>query len=85
MTTSAKLSKESWLRSFMEKVSLKDDGSNFFDWEANLRNAAQADGKLKFLTEPNPLEPGARATPAQRASYEAVSYTHLTLPTNREV
>ena len=70
MTTSATLSKDSWLRSFMEKVSLKDDGSNFVDWEANLRNVAQADGKLKFLTEPNPLEPGARATPAQRASYE---------------
>ena len=69
-STSAPLSKDSWLRSFMEKVCLKDDGSNFVEWEANLRNAAQADGKLKFLTEPNPLEPGARATAAQRASYE---------------
>ena len=49
---------------------LDKDGANFTVWEANLRNSATADGKLKYLTEPMPQEPGARATAAQRASYE---------------
>ena len=59
---SATLDRESWLRSFMDRINqstrLKNDGSNFADWEAALRNAAIADGKLKYLTEPVPAAPG---------------------------
>ena len=54
---SATLARESWLRSFMDHINqttrLKSNGSNFADWEAALRNAAIADGKLKYLVEPN--------------------------------
>ena len=50
--TSAPLPKEAWLRAFMDKVSLKEDGSNFLDWEAGLRNATIADGRLRFLVDP---------------------------------
>ena len=69
----ATLTKESWLRSFMDHINqstrLKNDGSNFADWEASLRNAAIADGKLRFLVEPMPAEPTAR-TGAQRTAYD---------------
>jgi len=54
----------------MERVSLKEDGSNISDWEAQLKNSAEANGKLKFLTEPLPVEPPARATAQIRASYD---------------
>ena len=68
---SATLSRESWLRLFMDKNSLKNDGSNFTDWEAALRNACVADGKLQYLTEPIPTEPGTGArNAAARATYE---------------
>ena len=69
------LNKESWLHNFMDHVSynqnsrLKNDGSNFTDWEAALRNAAVADGKLKYLVEPIPAEPSAR-TGALRTAYD---------------
>ncbi|KAL9230639.1 hypothetical protein vseg_005966 [Gypsophila vaccaria] len=72
---SATLTRESWLRSFMDHVSyhansrLKNDGSNFTDWEAALKNAAVADGKLKYLVEPIPAEPSSR-TGALRNSYD---------------
>ena len=36
---------------------LKSDGSNFGDWEAAVRNAAVADGKLIYLIEPLPPKP----------------------------
>jgi hypothetical protein len=54
----------------MDKVSLKEDGSNFLDWEASLRNAAIADGKLRFLVDPPPAEPSSRATAAVKSSYD---------------
>ncbi|KAL9237135.1 hypothetical protein vseg_011721 [Gypsophila vaccaria] len=63
---SATLTQESWLRSFMDHVSyhsnsrFKNDGSNFTDWEAALKNVAVADGKLKYLIEPIPAEPSSR-------------------------
>ncbi|XP_074302645.1 uncharacterized protein LOC141634317 [Silene latifolia] len=48
---SATLDRESWLKVFMDNMNqftrLKNDGSNFADWEASLRNAATADGKLR--------------------------------------
>ena len=67
---SAPLPREAWLRAFMDKVSLKEDGSNFLDWKAALRNAAIADGKLRYLTDPAPPEPTTRTTAAVRASYD---------------
>jgi len=63
---SATLDRESWLRSFMDHINqstrLKNDGSNFTDLEAALRNAAVADGKLRYLTEPEPPAPGPGAS-----------------------
>ena len=54
----------------MDRVSLKDDGSNFVDWDAQLRSAAISDGKLRYLVDPPPSEPGARATAAARTSFD---------------
>ena len=54
----------------MDKVSLKEDGSNFNDWESILRSAAISDGKLRYLVDPSPPEPGARAAATVRASYD---------------
>jgi len=67
---SAPLSRDSWLRAFMDRVSLRDDGSNFVDWDAQLRSAAISDGKLRYLVDPPPAEPGARATAAARTSFD---------------
>jgi hypothetical protein len=71
---SATLDRESWLRAFMDRLTpstrLKNDGSNFSDWEAALRNAAIADGKLKFLTEPIPAPPGPGAGANQQITYD---------------
>ena len=58
------------LRAFMDKVSLKEDGSNYSDWEALLKSAAIADGKLRYLIDPAPAEPGTRATAAVREAYD---------------
>ncbi|KAL9243930.1 hypothetical protein vseg_017762 [Gypsophila vaccaria] len=72
---SATLTRESWFRSFMDHVSyhdnsrIKNDGTNFTDWEAALKNAAVVDGKLKYLIEPIPAEPSSR-TKALRNSYD---------------
>ena len=44
-----------------QSTRLKNDGSNFADWEAALRNAAIADGKLDYLTKPIPPFPGPNA------------------------
>jgi len=70
---SATLGRESWLRSFMDHMNqstrLKNDGSNFADWEAALRNAAIADGKLKYLTEPIPPNPGPNARANESLAY----------------
>ena len=44
--------------------------SNFNDWDAGLRNAAIADGKLRYLVDPPPPEPTARATTVVRSSYD---------------
>ncbi|KAL9237097.1 hypothetical protein vseg_011685 [Gypsophila vaccaria] len=63
---SATLIRESWLRSFMDHVSynqnsrLKNNGKNITDWEVALRNAAIADGKLKYPFEPIPAKPSSR-------------------------
>ncbi|KAL9247534.1 hypothetical protein vseg_020958 [Gypsophila vaccaria] len=55
--------------SYNQNSRLKNDGSNFTDWEAALRNAAIADDKLKYLVKPIPAEPSSR-TGAQQASYD---------------
>ena len=68
--TIATIPRKSWLRQFMDKCCLKNDGSNFSNWEANLRNAATADGKLRYLTEVPPAEPTARSTAAARTAYD---------------
>ncbi len=69
----ATLTRESWLRSFMDHCNqstrLKNNGSNFADWEASLRNAAIADGKLKYVVEPIPADPGTR-TGIQREAHD---------------
>ena len=65
----APVSKDSWLRSFMDKFSLKEDGSNFADWEMNFRLAIQGDGKERFLTTPVPNSPALNASQNVRNSY----------------
>ncbi|XP_074297608.1 uncharacterized protein LOC141628350 [Silene latifolia] len=60
----------SWLRSFMERFKLEKNCSNFTDWEAQLRLAAEGDDKLKYLTEASPVTPIARSTPAVREAFE---------------
>jgi len=71
---SATLDRESWLRSFMDRINpstrLKNDRSNFSDWEAALRNAAVADGKLRYLTQPIPPAPGPEAGVNDRLAYD---------------
>ena len=47
----------SWLRTFMDKNFLKEDGSNFHEWESNLRLAVEADGKQEFIFQPPPTPP----------------------------
>jgi len=54
----------------MDRVSLRDDGSNFVDLDAQLRSVAISDGKLRYLVDPPPAEPGARATAAARTSFD---------------
>jgi len=69
-TPAPTLTTVSWLRSFMDKCKLEKNGSNFNDWDGQLRLAAEGDNKLKFLTEPSPPTPHVRSTPAQREAYE---------------
>ena len=64
------LNRDSWLRAFMDKISLKEDGSNFLDWESILRSAAISDGKLRYLEDPSPPVPSARATSAVQNAYD---------------
>ena len=65
----APVSKDSWLRSFMDKFSLKEDGSNYADWEMNFRLAIQGDGKEQFLTTSVPDAPASNASANVRNSY----------------
>ncbi|XP_074266985.1 uncharacterized protein LOC141590283 [Silene latifolia] len=70
-TSSTPLTNVSWLRSFMDRCKLEKNGSNFADWDAQLRLAAQGDDKLRYLTEASPTEPpNTRSTPAARQAYE---------------
>ncbi|XP_074266370.1 uncharacterized protein LOC141589437 [Silene latifolia] len=64
------LGKDSWLRSVMDKYILKDDGSNFLEWESNIKSAALSDNVLTYLTDAPPIEPGARASSAVRTAYD---------------
>ncbi|XP_074293215.1 uncharacterized protein LOC141620176 [Silene latifolia] len=64
------ISKDSWLRSFMDKYTLKSNGSNFKDWEEQLRLAAVGDGKLRYLVEPPIATPTTRTSTAARDAYE---------------
>ena len=63
------VSKDSWLRSFMDKQSLKEDGSNFADWEMTLKMAAQGDGKERFLVDPVPPTPAINASLAVKNAH----------------
>ncbi|KAL9224782.1 hypothetical protein vseg_000785 [Gypsophila vaccaria] len=54
----------------MGKFSLKEDGSNCIDWEANLRKAAITDGKLQYLVDHSPPQPTSTASDAVRAAYD---------------
>ncbi|XP_074304747.1 uncharacterized protein LOC141639542 [Silene latifolia] len=60
----------SWLRSFMDRCKLEKNGSNFNDWDAQLRLAAEGDDKLQYLTAAPPATPNARSTTASREAYE---------------
>ncbi|XP_074305483.1 uncharacterized protein LOC141640677 [Silene latifolia] len=64
------LGKDSWLRSVMDKCTLKDDGSNFIEWESNIKSAALSDNVLAYLTDAPPIEPGPRASSAMRTAYD---------------
>ena len=76
---SAPLSKEAWLRAFMDRVSLKEDGSNFIDWEAGLRSAAISDGKLRYLVDPPPPKPTSTSTDTVRTAYDEYERESCTL------
>ncbi|XP_074276416.1 uncharacterized protein LOC141600113 [Silene latifolia] len=65
------LATSSWLRSFMDRCKLEKNGSNFSEWDAQLKLAAEGDDKLRYLTEASPLEPSTRSTAATREAYEA--------------
>jgi len=54
----------------MDRCKLEKNGSNFSDWNAQLRLAAEGDDKLRYLTEESPPEPSTRSTPATRQAYE---------------
>ncbi|XP_074274207.1 uncharacterized protein LOC141598293 [Silene latifolia] len=69
-TSSASLTIVSWLRSFMDRCKLEKNGSNFADWDAQHRLAAQGDDKLRYLTKAAPTEITTRSTPAARQTYE---------------
>ncbi|XP_074278604.1 uncharacterized protein LOC141602196 [Silene latifolia] len=60
----------SWLRSFMDRCELEKNGSNFIDWDVQLRLAAEGDDKLKYLTKAHPATPNARSTTAVREAFE---------------
>ena len=64
------LIKETCFQTFMNNLFLKEDGSNFLDWEANVRNAAMVDGKLRYLVDPPPPKPTSREALAVRFSYD---------------
>ncbi|XP_074278833.1 uncharacterized protein LOC141602454 [Silene latifolia] len=66
-TSSTPLSNVSWLRSFMDRCKLEKNGSNFADWDAQLRLAAQGDDKLRYLTEASPTEPPNTRSTARQA------------------
>ncbi|XP_074305659.1 uncharacterized protein LOC141640880 [Silene latifolia] len=61
----------SWLRSFMDRCKLEKNGSNFADWDGQLRLATEGDDKLRFLTKPSPPTPNARSSNVIREAYEA--------------
>ncbi|XP_074286170.1 uncharacterized protein LOC141611516 [Silene latifolia] len=65
----ATIARDSWLRSFMDKYVLSADGSNFKDWEEQLRLAAAGDGKLRYLVDPSPPSPNTRATADVRDAF----------------
>ncbi|XP_074300553.1 uncharacterized protein LOC141631831 [Silene latifolia] len=54
----------------MDKCILKDDGSNFVEWESTIKSAAVSDNVLRCLVETPPSEPGPRATTAVRTAYD---------------
>ena len=54
----------------MDKCKLEKNGSNFEDWNGQLRLAAEGDNKLKYLIEASPPTPHERSTNAQRQAYE---------------
>ncbi|XP_074290584.1 uncharacterized protein LOC141617301 [Silene latifolia] len=60
----------SWLRSFMDRCKLEKNGSNFTDWDAQLRLAAEGDDKLKYLTEAPPATPNSMSTTEVREPFE---------------
>ncbi|XP_074299944.1 uncharacterized protein LOC141631130 [Silene latifolia] len=64
------LGKDSWLRSVMDKCTLKDDGSNFVEWESTIKSAALSNNVIVHLTDPPPTEPGPRATTVVRTAYD---------------
>ena len=57
MASSSSTTNTSWLRTFMDKNFLKDDGSNFHEWESNLRLAVEADGKQEYIYQTPPPPP----------------------------
>ncbi|XP_074283294.1 uncharacterized protein LOC141607844 [Silene latifolia] len=60
----------SWLRSFMDRCKLEKNGSNFNDWDAQLRLAAEGDDKLQYLTAAPLATPNARSSTSAREAYE---------------
>ncbi|XP_074277852.1 uncharacterized protein LOC141601463 [Silene latifolia] len=64
------ISKDSWLRSFMDKYTLKANGINFKDWEEQLCIAVEGNGKLRYLVEPPIAIPTTRTSTAAREAYE---------------
>ncbi|XP_074313941.1 uncharacterized protein LOC141649144 [Silene latifolia] len=54
----------------MDRCKLEKNGSNFNDWDAQLRLAAEGDDKLQYLTAAPPATLNARSSTAARETYE---------------
>ena len=70
-----RVSRDSNIFAFMKCNSLKEDGSNFDEWERNLRLAVEADRKEKYIFMPPPPTPSARAPLEELKAYRKYNYT----------
>ena len=69
-----RVSRDSKIFAFMKCNFLNEDGSNFDEWERNLRLAVEADRKEKYIFMPPPPNPSARAPLEELNAYRDYNY-----------